>query len=80
MLSLQPALTLLLSSLPPSPYEQSKLDQVVKDVLEKHKDKSVENRKAMWEYLLKEQIFKLAVGEPTYCLKTDWDSAQRAKQ
>ncbi|KAF8913231.1 THO complex subunit 1 transcription elongation factor-domain-containing protein [Gymnopilus junonius] len=64
MASLQPHLTSLLESLPPSPIDQSKLSQLVKDTVLKTKDKSSpENRKVQWEYLLKNDIFLLAATE-----------------
>ncbi|RDB19505.1 THO complex subunit 1 [Hypsizygus marmoreus] len=64
MSSLKPFLDSLLSSLPPRPIEQSKLDDLVKDTLEQSNGKvSAENRKSLWEYLLKSDIFVLAATE-----------------
>ena len=66
MVSLKPHLTSLLKSLPPSPVDQKKLDELVKNTIVQSKnDFSVENRKLQWEYLLKDDIFKLAVR--CYC-------------
>lgn len=63
MFSLEPALTELLRSLPLSPYEQQELDAVVRSVLEKYTARSLDNKKSEWEYLLKRQVFKLAMTE-----------------
>jgi hypothetical protein len=62
MASLQPYIDTLLKSLPPSPVEQDTLNDLVSHALENSKDKSsLENRKSQWEYLLKNEIFLLAV-------------------
>ena len=62
MASLQPYITTLLSSLPPSPVGQDTLDELVSRALTDSKDKSsLENRKSQWEYLLKNEIYLLAV-------------------
>jgi len=59
---LQPYITSLLKSLPPSPVQQDKLDELVSRALADSKDKSsIENRKSQWEYLLKNEIYLLAV-------------------
>jgi hypothetical protein len=72
LVSLQPQLSSLLQSLPPCPIEQEKLDELVKDTLEQSKAKSEhpqgvvrtvpEYSKSQWEYLLKNEVFLLAVG------------------
>lgn len=65
MTSLKPYLTSLLSSLPPSPIPEEALDALVRKTLEESKGKSSpENVKAQWEYLLREEIFNLAVRFP----------------
>jgi hypothetical protein len=72
MFSLQPHLTALLGSLPPSPIDQGKLNELVIHTLETSKGKSSsENCKAAWEYLLKNDIFKLAVRDciPFICIQ-----------
>ena len=62
MASLQPYLTSLLESLPPSPVDQDTLNELVSRALADSKDKSsLENHKNQWEYLLKNEIFLLAV-------------------
>ena len=62
MASLQPYITSLLKSLPPSPVQQDTLDELVRRALADSKDKSsVENCKSQWEYLLKNEIYLLAV-------------------
>jgi len=62
MVALQPLLASLLDSLPPSPIEKEKLDEVVAHTLHESRDKSSpENRKVQWEYLLKHDVFLLAV-------------------
>ncbi|KAJ7724223.1 THO complex subunit 1 transcription elongation factor-domain-containing protein [Mycena metata] len=63
MASLQPILTRLLKSLPPSP-TQEKLNELVKQTLVEAEDKSSsENRKSQWEFLLKNAVFDLACTE-----------------
>lgn len=70
MVSLKPHLTSLLKSLPPSPVDQLKLDELVKKtVLQSKNGFSPENRKLQWEYLLKDDIFQLAVRR--YCSYSD---------
>jgi len=62
MESLQPHLTALLISLPHSLDDRQKLNELVALTLLKTRDIfSQENRKAAWEYLLKNDIFQLAV-------------------
>lgn len=62
MISLQPVLDSLLKSLPSPPVTQDALDSLVTDALQKATSKSsAENSKAQWEYLLKNEIFELAV-------------------
>ncbi|KAF8641070.1 hypothetical protein AX17_000714 [Amanita inopinata Kibby_2008] len=64
MLSLQPALTTLLKNLPPRPFNQHELGKAVSKTLIETKDKSSpDSRKSQWEYLLKNDIFKLAATE-----------------
>ncbi|KAM6498573.1 THO complex subunit 1 transcription elongation factor domain containing protein [Amanita muscaria] len=63
-MSLQTALTSLLDSLPPRPYNQEDLSALVRKTLDETKNRSSpENRKGQWEYLLKDDIFKLAAME-----------------
>lgn len=62
MVSLQPALTSLLDSLPSHPIDHQKLDSLVSQTLDGTKSKlSPDIRKSQWEYLLRDDIFKLAV-------------------
>ncbi|KAH9486400.1 THO complex subunit 1 [Psilocybe cubensis] len=71
MASLQPHLTSLLKSLPPSPADKEALDKLVEHTLLETKNKSSpENKKSQWEYLLKNDIFLLAASEGT-ALKSD---------
>jgi len=61
--SLQPHISSLLKSLPPHPIEQSKLNELIKDTLKHSKIKTQpESSKTQWEYLLKNEVFLLAVG------------------
>jgi len=63
MVSFQPHLASLLKSLPPTPVDEAKLNDLVSDKLEETKNFSTpEIRKAQWEYALKDDIFALAVG------------------
>ena len=60
--SLLPYITSLLKSLPPPPVEQDTPDELVSHALADSKDKlSLKNHKSQWEYLLKNEIFLLAV-------------------
>ncbi|KAJ7597722.1 THO complex subunit 1 transcription elongation factor-domain-containing protein [Mycena floridula] len=63
--SLQRTLTALLESLPPPPVEQNQLTQLVKKALQESKNprSSVEHSRNQWEYLLKNEIYKLAATE-----------------
>lgn len=62
MVSLQPFLDSLFSSLPDVPISKVQYDTLVKKTLDDSSGKSSpENRKSQWEYLLKDQVFKLAV-------------------
>jgi hypothetical protein len=62
MVSLQPSLTFLLNNLPARPFDQQELNSLVcKTLAEAKLTSSQENRKAQWEYLLKADIFDLAV-------------------
>lgn len=67
MVSLQPVLASLLKSLPPRPIEQTTLNELVKETITQSQTKtSAENRKSQWEYLLKNEIFLLAVRSSLY--------------
>lgn len=71
MVSLQPTLITLLNSLPPSPFEQKALNELVEKTLNESKNNSSpENRKSQWEYLLKNEVFKLAVRSLTFPFST----------
>lgn len=64
MLPLQPFLDALLSSLPPLPISQAQYNSLVKKTLDDSRGKSSpDNRKSQWEYLLKNEVFKLAVRD-----------------
>ncbi|KAG2022699.1 UDP-glucose epimerase [Coprinopsis cinerea AmutBmut pab1-1] len=64
MVSLRPHLQKLLESLPAPPADQKKLEELVKQTLEDAKARaSSENWKSQWEYLLREEIFRLAGTE-----------------
>jgi hypothetical protein len=77
MLSLTDSLDALLASLPPRPISQQTLDAIVKKTLNASKTKSSpENRKSQWEFLLKNDIFVLAVGYAYNLLKWQRCNAQ----
>lgn len=60
--NLKSILASLLKSLPQRPIQQSKLDDLVKDAISEAEGKtSIVNRKSLWEYLLKNEIFLHAV-------------------
>ncbi|SJL06435.1 uncharacterized protein ARMOST_09772 [Armillaria ostoyae] len=65
MISLQPTLTALLKSLPPPPVEPDVIKgNILKTVTNGKQAKiSAENKRVQWEYLLKNEIFKLAETE-----------------
>ncbi|KAK0246498.1 THO complex subunit 1 transcription elongation factor-domain-containing protein [Armillaria nabsnona] len=65
MVSLQPTLTALLKSLPPPPVEPDVIKgKILKAVTNGKQAKiSAENKRVQWEYLLKNEIFKLAETE-----------------
>jgi predicted lipid carrier protein YhbT len=68
MLSLQPSFVSLLNAFPPRPVDQQALQSLVKQTLKDAAKKSTpENRKAQWEYLLRKDIFDLAVC-PVLCI------------
>ena len=67
MLSLQPNFASLLKAFPPRPVDQQALHRLVEKTLRDSATKSTpENRKAQWEYLLRKDIFHLAV-RPICC-------------
>ena len=62
MVSLQPHLTSLLESLPPSPLDESKLNELVGNAIAETRNKSSpENWRSQWENALRNDIFQLAV-------------------
>ncbi|KAK0500742.1 THO complex subunit 1 transcription elongation factor-domain-containing protein [Armillaria luteobubalina] len=64
MVSLQPTLTALLESLPPPPVEPDIIKgNILKTVTNETPEKITENKRVQWEYLLKNEIFKLAETE-----------------
>ncbi|KAK0199086.1 THO complex subunit 1 transcription elongation factor-domain-containing protein [Armillaria mellea] len=64
MVSLQPTLTALLKSLPPPPVEPDVIKgNILKVVTNGKQTKISENKRVQWEYLLKNEIFKLAETE-----------------
>ncbi|KAK0233860.1 THO complex subunit 1 transcription elongation factor-domain-containing protein [Armillaria fumosa] len=64
MVSLQPTLTALLRSLPPPPVEPDAIKgNILKTVTNGKEGKITENKRVQWEYLLKNEIFKLAETE-----------------
>lgn len=71
MASLKPLLNALLRSLPPGPIDKAALDSLVRETLSHADAKSnSENRKAQWEYVLKEQILTLAVRTISFVIST----------
>lgn len=78
MVSFQPLLDSLLSSLIEPPISNHELGTLVGETLNQSvSQSSPENRKSQWEYLLKNEIFKLAVcvppdsSQPVYILNKD---------
>lgn len=63
MTSLTPCFKKLINLLPAGPLDPKILDNFVKKALEDSTTiSSAENRKTQWEYLLKNEIFTLAVS------------------
>ena len=63
MVSLAPHLKSLIKSMSVQPVDELILDSLIqKELNETSKKVSVENRKSQWEYLLKNEVFALAVG------------------
>ena len=62
MQSIDNALQRLLHSLPPPPFEKPVLDPLVSAAIAEDEPKtSPENRRTLWEYALKNEVFILAV-------------------
>jgi hypothetical protein len=62
MVSLAPHLNSLIKSMSVQPVDELILDSLIqKELNESSKKVSVENRKSQWEYLLKNEVFALAV-------------------
>ena len=62
MTSLLPCFKKLVNSLPAGPLDPQSLNNLVKKALEDSNTiSSIENRKIQWEYLLKNEVFTLAV-------------------
>ena len=52
----------LLQSLPPRPIEKADLDEAVSKALKEASQKSTpENRRTQWEYVLRNEVYSLAV-------------------
>ena len=63
MPSLSPCFKKLINSLPADPLDPQIIDNLVKKALEDSNSiSSIENRKSQWEYLLKNEVFTLAVS------------------
>ena len=63
MSSLSPCFKKLINSLPAGPLDPQIIDNLVKKALEDSNSiSSIENRKGQWEYLLKNEVFTLAVS------------------
>ena len=69
MVSLRPQFEKLLKGLPPPPANPEQLHLLVKQTLDEARGSArSENWKNQWEYLLRNEIFKLAVRLYTLCL------------
>jgi hypothetical protein len=74
MFSLRPFLAKLLETLPPAPADQEELKELVSRTLtEARPHASTENWKSQWEYLLKDEIFRLVVRSPLRTVKLGKD-------
>lgn len=63
MQALQDSLTSLLASLPPRPINKVALDALVAQTLEESRSKtSPDTWKAKWEYVLRKEVYELAVS------------------
>lgn len=64
MFALSPCLAKLLCGLPPRPISKHSLDALVSNALLESKERSsAESRKSQWEYLLKNEVLRLAASE-----------------
>ncbi|KAL0570657.1 hypothetical protein V5O48_011305 [Marasmius crinis-equi] len=64
LVSLQPALARLVSTVSSSPVDKEQLEQLVRKALDDTKGtSSLENRKSQWEFLLKNEVLNLAATE-----------------
>ncbi|TDL19394.1 hypothetical protein BD410DRAFT_774040 [Rickenella mellea] len=64
MFALSPCLDNLLSRLPPRPISKVDLDSLVETALKESQDKaSTDFRKSQWEFVLKNEVFRLAATE-----------------
>ena len=62
MQAAEKSLKSLLQSLPPRPIEKAKLDEAVSKALDEVGQKSTpENRRTQWEYVLRNEVYTLAV-------------------
>ena len=62
----------LISSLPPHPIPQGDVERLVKDALEQSKSSSsTENRRAQWEFLLRNEVLNLAQSEGSFTDEPD---------
>jgi THO complex subunit 1 len=70
MLSLESHLRSLLKALPARPANPDNVDELVRNTLKEVPKSSAENRKSQWEYLLKNEIFTLAVRQLILSLRS----------
>lgn len=66
MQSLECSLKKIIGSLPENPIEKTTLDELVSNTLnETPPASSPDNRRVQWEYILRNEVFSLAVGKIT---------------
>ncbi|KZT22699.1 hypothetical protein NEOLEDRAFT_1119319 [Neolentinus lepideus HHB14362 ss-1] len=80
MSSMEDTLQKISNSLPHRPIEKDRLDMLVKAALEENGEvQGRETRKARWEFLLKDEIFKLAATEGEALQNPDTDYYDRLR-
>ncbi|TFK56323.1 hypothetical protein OE88DRAFT_1740661 [Heliocybe sulcata] len=80
MSSIEDTLQKLSSSLPHRPIEKERLDKLVEAALEETTGaQRSETRRARWEFLLKDEVFKLAATEPEALRNPDTDYYDRLR-
>ena len=72
MFSLSQCLERLLTSLPPHPIRKDVLDRLVEDAINESKQhSSTDNRRSQWEFLLRNEVYRIAESEGAFLEEPD---------